>query len=275
MAKSYPKEIFNSIRSYKDGRFKTLSVEALLARDNKVSPLIPPRNSIFKISIFGNDGGVNGNIKEMEVDAIYNASLACINAYFTSDKKDEMEQVPFFAGRFKGKTPAQVILETKDLQVLRDEKAFLKQNLDKFPRNQELIDSINAAAIAYKNGELSEISSPTIIYHSELRPVGKTDDNGLKKVYGIDISYYKGKFQITINNYKAPVDVTDKGAFRVRGGEAVDNKTFSFDLDWNEWLSLIEKCKKTANNYDMLMFRKAWNEAEKLEEEIKNSWRNV
>ena len=265
MTKVYPKEVFKSIRSYKDGNTKTFSVEALFSRDNKTSPLIPQAYSRLKLSIFEKTGGVNGNIRECEIEAVYIASKACVYKFLTDNKSENNVQVPFVAGIHKGKTPAEVLEECGDLEVLRKEKKFLKQNIERFPKNKEIIDSINKAAIAFKNGTPLNSKGAIKIYHSDSRSIGKEDENGMKKVYGIDITFFNGKFTVSINNCKAPVRTETNGSLRVQMAESINKKSLSFDLEWNEWIEAISKCKKTADSFDRYMFEKAWNEAEKLE----------
>ena len=265
MAKCYPKEIFNSIRSYKEGDTKTFSIEALFSRGNKVSPLIPPAYSRLKLSIFEKNGGVNGNIRESEIEAIYIASKACVDKYLCAPAEVEETQVPFITGRNKGKTPAQVLEETGNLDILRSEKQFLKQNVDRFPKNKEIIDSIDRAAIAFKNGKPIKSKGALNIYHSDSRSVGKIDENGMKRIYGIDITFFKGKFNVTINNCKAPVDTEENGSLRVRMRESIEQKSLNFEMDWAEWIAAISKCNRAADSYDKCTFSYAWKEAEKLE----------
>ena len=222
MSKCYPKEVFSSIRSYKEGDTKTFSIEALFARDNKTSPLIPPAYSRLKLSIFEKNGGVNGNIRESEIESIYIASKACITKYLSATEEPGDIQTPFITGRHKGKTPAQVLEETGDLDILRSEKNFLKQNVDRFPKNKAIIDSINKAAIAFKNGTPIKSDGPISLYHSDSRSVGNSDENGMKRIYGIDITFFKGKFNVTIHNCKAPVDKEPNGSLRVRMRESIE-----------------------------------------------------
>ena len=270
--KKYPKELFSSIRKYKDGQTKTFSVEGLFARGNEVAPLIPPGYSRLKVSIFANDGGVNGNIRETEIESIYEASKVCLSDCLFGSKNNESVQTPFFAGRNKGKTPAQVLLETNDLQVLREERKFLSQNADKFPRNKEVIKSIDEAAQLYKEGKLTDVGGSINIYHSDSRSIGKEDEEGMKKVYGIDINYFGGKFTIEINNYKAPVSVAENGSLRVKTGEGKDFKKMTFDMDWQEWIEVITKCKNTADAYNRATFRESWQQAERMETEEKQNF---
>lgn len=277
----YPKEIFNSIKSYSDGTFKTFSTEAELSRaaisqpaDKLRSPLMPEPYSRFKVSIFGNDGGVNANIRESEIDGIYEMSIACINEVM-SPKEKAPAQVPFKMGTFAGKTPAQIILEKGSCDEVLKQKDFLSKNIAKFPANKAIIQSIDQAVKDFNAGTLSDTGSGgTEIFNTGVtRHIGKPDERGFKKVYGIKIVYFDKKFTITIINLKAPVATNEKGQTIVKLKEAEDKKTMSFDLSVNEYLSLICKARRMVELYEQYTFKACWEAADKIQQaERGSSW---
>ena len=122
--------------------------------------------------------------------------------------------VKFATGEFKGMTPAQVILENPDNKgKLNSQYTWLKNNLQKFPNNQKIMDAIVDAGKLLSEGKLSADVTPTAsvfeIYKPGMRPLQrKQREDGLCFVYDIAIKGYldnKYPIEVAISNYYAPV----------------------------------------------------------------------
>ena len=107
----------------------------------------------------------------------------------------------FLAGEFKGKTPAEVLLEnTENQEKLNQQYQMLKTNLDKYPNNKKIMDAIVEAASLFKAGKLEKKSSNSCvfnIYTPGFRPLHrKQREDGMCPVYEMSIKCYLNKYSI-------------------------------------------------------------------------------
>lgn len=157
-------------------------------------------------------------------------------------------------GKLAGKTPAQAILEG-NIELLKNQKAFLEKNLDKYPANKEQIDAINAAMELNEKGSLESnkevataapVAGPTVIYECAPKNVKPLDAEGRYTVYQVTVTHNPAMnlpFTVSVMNCFAPVDKT-KGNEIVLS-KAVNKKTQDIKLSEEEWFTMIDTMKAT------------------------------
>lgn len=170
--------------------------------------------------------------------------------------------VQLTSGSFRGKTPAQVLLEKpENRSMLESQMNWLKQNLGKYPKNQIQIDAISAAMDLLKTGNLRQSASPTqsvvSLYSSGMRPlVRRKREDGMCFVYEISIGFNAGTERpvgIEIRNYFAPVVKRDNGLLNVLKKE-MDKSSEVKNVFWmsmDNWLwfrHLTEAQMRTFEN---------------------------
>jgi len=186
----------------------------------------------------------------------------------------------FTMGNFKGKSPAEIILQSKniqsDLEELNKQYTFLKQNAEKFPKNKILMQAIVETAKKYKAGELTkenvgeikqEIETFNILEKDFKYPrISKKDPQGYTKYTNLSI-------QCMLNN-KSPFVVTMTNGLVYAGeGNEVDMKKTkdviqkSFTLTTDEYVALIDCLYNRKLEFEVCNFNKQYKIA------IENSWR--
>lgn len=183
--------------------------------------------------------------------------------------------VKISSGVLKGKTPAQVLLESDaNLSSLEKQSGWLKENLAKYPRNQIQIDAIEDAISLHKAGKLIKsdavpASSVAIeIYSCPPKNVKPLDEKGRFTVYDVSIIYDSSRglpITITVNNCFAPVN-TEKGN-EIEMSKAVDKKTVSMALSENEWFTMIDKMKAQKIMFESLSYPEQLKLAAKISKE--------
>lgn len=167
-------------------------------------------------------------------------------------------------GTFKGKTPADVLLENpSNLAELKKQKAFLESKLSQFSANALPIKAIEDAINLYEIDALEKPSEPVVntatfdIYQSPVKPRSKKDENGRNLVYSIGITCTpsnKYPFTITIFNCYAPVITKTGGTINVAMSEAVNKCKSSIKLNDMEWYSVISQMDRVVQYYERSYF---------------------
>lgn len=183
--------------------------------------------------------------------------------------------VKISSGALKGKTPAQVLLESDtNLSALEKQSSWLKENLTKYPRNQAQIDAIEDAISLHKAGKLiksdaAPASSVAIeIYSCPPKNVKPLDKEGRFTVYDVSITYDSSRglpVTVTVNNCFAPVN-TEKGN-EIEMSKAVDKKTVSMALSESEWFTMIDKMKAQKIMFESLTYPEQLKLAAKISKE--------
>lgn len=178
------------------------------------------------------------------------------------------------AGKLKGKTPAGALLENAEVNksLLINQVTWLESNLQKYPKNEEQIRAIKEALQLYEAGKLTRdsaaaaIPSKVDIYPGGLRPlVRRKKQNGKSFVYHISISMYENgekPIEIKINNFFAPVIVTDAGLYNVQAKEKEDDLTVTFNISLSEWAWFEHQTEAQMRTFENIlapnMYKKAF-----------------
>lgn len=288
----YPKQIDSVIRKNKTG-IKTLGFDAELflpSEEENISPLeMHSGFSRIVLSLIDkkNDDNVivpKANIPAKEIDYIKKKTEIVLeimmqkkylplNQVKQATKKENCElnssvayEVKLVDRNFKGKTPAEVLIENPDnAKRLIDIRKWLTDNLKSYPKNQEQINAIDNALDLLDMGKLSlstiKVANTTNdeikIYSSGYKFRRKQNDKGHNEVYTLDVICDTAKdypFAITIMNCFAPV-VTDKSGLKnIQMTQATDIKKATILLNEAEWYKAIAYASKIINYFEATNF---------------------
>ncbi len=267
----YPEQIYKCARTD-----KTLGIDAkLFAADTKggQSPLeMHSGFSRFVFTILANKGGsydfVTANLPPSELALMRKKSDIAVEKLTAKalEKKPTLSAAyttTFFTGTFKGKTPADVLMEdaTKE-EALLEYKKTLEANLAKYPRNKVQMDAIDEAIKLQKSGDLKPdgIMSQTMdIYRADIRAphASKKDAEGYTDVYSFSVVCDLSKnypFAVNIMNCKATMTVNPNGTQTPNMSKTRDKKEFNILLTESEWYKAISRMEKTSNLFEESIF---------------------
>ena len=140
-------------------------------------------------------------------------------------------KVTFSSGNLKGMTPAQILVRDGDkgVEALRGQYKFLRDNLNKYPRNKAVMDAITDAVDLFKSGKLNADSASSgagkhvTLYDVSLRPLVRQKRNdGMCFVYNCKITWdftAAAPITIVIENYYAPVEKIEGGRLNVKASQ--------------------------------------------------------
>ena len=184
-------------------------------------------------------------------------------------------------GKHKGKTPAEVVKEGGEQDLIRQRK-WLEEHLSQYAGNQKQIDAIDAALKLKKAGLLecnasTEKSAPdgrgVKIYEALYRPlVRKKNENGKCFVYEISVTWYLGQeypVAVRISNYYAPVVENPKTKMlNVKASEAEGKVNSEMLLSAAEWNSILDAVDYNMKQFAVLHAKDCYKDA--LETDKKN-----
>ena len=271
----YPYQVASLIQQ-KNGEKKTLGVDSRLFSPNekseteKAMPLeMHSCFSRFVFTLIKKDAKtkdfVKANVPAEDAYYIFEKTKLAMQEILASKRVKTDETLSsayterFSMGIFKGKTPAEVLLESSDnKQSLIKQGEFLNQNAEKFPANKKMIAAIKDALALSKAGKLENKtavpSNIIIVYNEPMKPLrSQTNDKGNCFVYGIKIQCDTSRnlpFMIEIMNCYAPLDVTSEGTLNPRMKEAEDTKKIFMNMTEKDWFETINRVHKTLENFE-------------------------
>lgn len=295
----YPKQIVG-LKQSKNGEKKTLSITDELmtplhtSSREKSMPLEMHASGLSRfvftlIKVFGNSKDfVFANVPADEGYYLYEKTKLAMQEILASKRVVVKEDVlslgyteKFTMGTFKGKTPAELLLENpnnKDNLIKQGE--FLNKNAEKFPANKKMVAAIKDALTLMKEGKLEHkaVSAPTnviTIYNEPMKPLmSNQDKNGNYLVYGIKILCDTSRnlpFSIEIMNCYAPVDKTAGGTLNPRMREAVNIKKINMNFSEKDWFKTVNRLNLTLNHFELTSFKAQSEIAQKIFWENKNN----
>ncbi len=181
----------------------------------------------------------------------------------------------FNAGNLKGRTPVDVLINDEDgKEVLNNQYKFLQKNLDKYPKNQELMDAIMEASSLEKEGKLKQATSQPIqgefvIFDGGMKPlIRNKDKNGNSKVYEVKITCEFEKnypINVTVLNYFAPVEQKENGLLNVQKNK-MDKSSLvanTMALTIGEWIHFIKSINRCIELHFLMWSKECFLEGKK------------
>jgi len=187
-------------------------------------------------------------------------------------KPKTADDVIITSGKLKGRTPSQVLLEDADgKDSLRNQYKWLKDNLDKYPKNKIQMDAIEQAVKLFEAGklEVSNEVSNIELYESGMRPlmsrsVPSNLDSKYKFVYEISLEWLLGEsVTVSILNYYAPVEKLPDGRLNVMKS-SYDKATFiknSMTLTADEWMNCLYNINMDMRRFEQINAEKTYKES--------------
>lgn len=311
----YPKDIAAVVKQSKAGT-QTLSVTAELVEPifNKTNNKGEPAGdsplkfynetfSRFPFTIIANKKYATANIPVKEIpniikrsnkvyDIDIERSLTPVSTPTNSNagSQGSVQNSPAFtvqitSGIFKGKTPAQVLLENpNNLDKLGNQFNWLKSNLGKNPQyeegNKKQMFAIKEAKELFVAGKLiqQEVNiqpaqsnfQSFVIYDSGVRPKYRNKrEDGMSFIYSVKISWILGNkypVNIEISNFYAPVVERENGLLNVQVASKdpkseVKNTIKLSTSDWENILYMMQANMRTFENEISAKMRKIANDA--------------
>ena len=253
--------------------------------------------SVFKGTLITKEGTdrkfVTFNIPAKDVSYIHKKTSmvmaeALKNKLKLENKVTKSEDIPSSAaytvkitsGTLKGKTPAEILSESEsNKEKLENQKKWLIDNVEKYPKNQIQIDAIDEALKLSADGKLIVSSSSSVTSEGELpiieiyscppKNVKPLDGDGRYTIYDILVTYDGSKgmpFTVSINNCFAPVD-RSKGTNEIVMSKAVSKKKISMALSEEEWFTMVDTMLSHKKMFENLTYPEQLKLAKKINDE--------
>lgn len=268
-AKENPREIFTNFSGKEENRV-TLAVECHM-NPAKIEDELSPQTIFGKFSrlvfnMIRSGECVKANINFDELpDIMERTAYARTKVYDcelspSGQAESSGETLPvayttkFGIGPFKGRTPAEVVLEDPEgnREKLLEQYKFLQTNVAKYPKNQVIMDAIKNAYDLYKAGQLEKKTvNPSSgrsfeIYKSGYRPLTREKrEDGMCKVKEMNVMCNIGNrypIELTISEYFAPV-TSNNGRLNVQAAatDQKSKKTVTSYMAMKDWNCLLSK----------------------------------
>lgn len=207
--------------------------------------------------------------KMLHGNEIVNNSKERISSIEEGDFNALARSETFKMGAFKGKTPADVILENESsgLEAVHKQMEFLEQNVAKYPANQAVIDACRAALAAHSEGTLKPSDETVgtasslikVVYDTPIKFLAsKKNSEGKFFVYQIKIScdYTKTKAPWSVaimNGYSTVVRAPNGGA---NISEKITGKVLSyFNLTDDEAFSFADRLENDIRMFESCIYK--------------------
>ena len=279
----YPEEIFKVVRRSKDGTTKTFSVDEKFAWNmSSDSPLIPESYSRIALSVFTAKSGkrlqyAQANIQEAELCQLIEKSKACVAmamADSPSSPAGQSHQVEL-NGKYKGKTPAELLASGTPRADLENQKKWLESNLQRYPGNRKMIEAIDEALSAQAGGSLSQIASSSIkVFTTGTRFKGRAGQERPNLMYVLDVGFSRAtrNFSVSFVNWLAPVTKLPDGRVQFQQRPDGEVTRVGVTLSAEEWLQFIGNLERIHNAFVSVTFAGVWNAVQKSVEENRRAY---
>ena len=293
MACEYPRDL----ATFFNGKDKTLNIEAHMHRASIQNGASPYQNysefARFKFTYIEGGKYYEANIRPskdvpditarteyanrriFEYEMTQNSSAQSVDG---AKLTTPAYTVRLGVGSLKGKTPAEVFAEKGEAakEILSSQYLFLRENLEKYPKNKIQMDAIEEALRAFNSGSLKRVEkgasgSSIAILKPEMRPLTRREKKYDKTfVYEIGIMCYPDHnypYEVKISNYYAPVDKLPDGRLNVRKAEAQDLVEKAFFMTTKDWNALVQAMNTHMRQFEDVIARTQFAEAETADEE--------
>lgn len=283
-------------------RTKMFSVNASFSPEKEESPLkIFSKMSRLRFCVIENGKAAKANLRIDQLPGIRARSEYAFIKYmekqFDSPAAGAVEgvntnrpafSIHFMAGTLRGKTPADVLRENgmeKGKGILNGQYKWLKENLEKYPANQKILDAIvDASKLAPEELGVAEQEAPSqqiMILPVIPKPImAKRNAAGMYQVNELSIIWDNSRDMpviVLISNYWAPVVKRDDGTLNVQLS-AKDKSTeqrSTFAMSTDEWFDVLREMEDCVLIYKQLNSNNAWKMALKAYFDNVNAYKNA
>ena len=293
----YPYDIVSIVRQ------KTLSIEAHFTQGKEESPMkvFDSTFSRFSATIIADSQTAYFNIPIEALPGVRVRTDIAANEQFrpkaivpknTSSTDIDTNSIAFtkkfVTGTLKGKSPAEVLMEdpVNGSKTLNGQYKWLKDHLQQYPKNQDLMDAIMTAS-KLDLSKLSDAdtgnmtSSSIVLLDIGCRPlIRKEREDGKCFVYEGKVVWDTSRnypVTVTIKNYYANVKKNENGTLNVnlssKDKDTAIEKEFNMTAD--EWLSTIHEMESARDCFKLCHFNEGWKLAESAAAEARKAARKV
>ncbi len=272
----YPYDIYSAVR-----RKSTFSIEGHFFKKEDESPMkiFDDTFSRYVMTIIQEGTAAYFNLHVDDLPGIRaKTDIATKLQYTPSNNVSGGHTSPAFTKRFaggnlKGKTPIDVLLEDPDKgkDVLNSQYKWLKENLEKYPKNQEMMDAIMDATkqdLSSLSKEDTPAAAPITLLEIGCRPLQrKKRDDGKCLCYEGKVVWDPSRdynVSIEAKNYYAPVNKREDGTLNVdlSNKDRSTEKVHRFNMSGEEWLAALYTMEQTRDEFRIISFNKAYQLAE-------------
>lgn len=281
----YPRQIINTAY-VKNQKTMMFSVEDFLCTPDigkkaKDCPLGSLSLSRYELVI--NDGNrvVRANLPADDVHALAERCRAIVHAKMiknvlgiSSKGEAQAEPVKIMMGKFKGKTPEEILLENpNNAQELMNTVNYISRNLEN-PGNERYregnirqINAIRAAIDKLNRGTLQPTAASCIcVYDSKVKNRSRKLDNGLYRAYHLTINCHmsgNSPWELTIEECDVPVDIDQNSGKQQIKTSGATNKVSMRVYMGTVWENIIEKMDANLRAFEVSVYaeQKAYVEA--------------
>ena len=284
----YPKEIFDVVRN------QTLYIVNGLSKataEDKNEPLKFYHKSFarFPVTIINQERkAVSANLSPFDVPDMAERSRFAywkdMELSMSSSSKNESPAYTtrIVSGTLKGKTPAEALLDMENgVALLNNQLQFLRNNLQRYPKNQTQITAIEDALRLYSEGRLNKES---VLKSFRLYDTGgprpnryKRRQDGKSPVYEMSIGWNFGTdypVNITIMTYFAPVIENPDKTILVQKKAADSFVKNSMSLTAKEWFKALYFMQANMRVFEDMIGPECYETATNAEKENMASWKN-
>ena len=288
----YPNEIFTA-QTKKD----TFSIEAHFVRrqedEGKPMMVFSEPLSRFKFTLIEGGKAIYANLPVSKAAGAYMNTMAASKIYlsekFSPAAPDAVSLSPaftvrFFSGNLKGKSPVEVLIQdaANGRAALQSQSDWLMSNLDRYPKNQALIDAINEA-LSLPEDKLKEasVSAPAAqrgiaeIISEDIRPLIRTKNaSGKSLCYSLHVLFdptRKYPVAVQIVNFYAPVRKNEDGTLNVLSGGDLkeDVSKFQISLSMDDWVQAADMIHLARQSFYTASFPSAYNKAREISDKAR------
>lgn len=176
----------------------------------------------------------------------------------------------FHSGGFRGKTPADILLENPDdREKLLNTRRFLASKEEQYASNKKQVEAIDDAIFLLDSGKLQKQSgarrsSVVHVYDVDHKYMRDTNAYGHRLFYSMSIACQYGNkypWEVTIENMFAPGLPGPQGGLVPKVDEKSSSARCTFRLNDMEWMQLINRLNSDLQYFESCCYLGLYREA--------------
>lgn len=261
MVEKYPLQIWVAARA---GMSLTCAADLKSPEewDTKNSPMeMHSGFSVFRMAIASSEkGSVVANIPASDVPYLlnqYHFQRNILNRQAMSIPNTPAYTVPIKERNCKNRTAAEVLQMENGLNILTNARKFFAANLNRYPKNEQMVKAIDEALFLYQSRQLSQSVNLPPLYSSPVKPKSNADKNNRHTAYSISISGSSSStVDWTFEIFNCKALLRNMGKLKVVDVEhAEEKKTLTFKITQQEMDLFIYRLQSTLENFERMNFQ--------------------
>lgn len=142
------------------------------------------------------------------------------------------------------------------MNILTNARKFFAANLDRYQKNQQMVEAIDEALYLYQSHRLSQTINLPPLYSSPVKPKSTADKNNRRTAYSISISGSSSlSVDWTFEIFNCKAFLRDMGKLKTVDVEhAEDKRTLTFKVTQQEMDLFIYRLQSTLENFERMNF---------------------